>query len=1070
MSRGKIIKSLICMGAVSAVIIAGLPMGLHNASAAEVTMNGVARNAASTENAASASKNAAANVLTEETATSEDDAELSVDITTRDDGYSAVLYDNTNGLPTAEANAIESTGDGFIWIGSYSGLIRYDGSTFERIDSTTGIASVVSLYADSKDRLWIGTNDSGVALMEKGSLKMYTKADGLMSSSIRSVTEDEEGNIYIATTHGMAMVDPSLKLSIVDEPQINDEYIRSLKRGENDIIYGVTADGDIFTMKGGKLTGFYNGSRLGIEDVYSIFPDPVDPGLVYIGTKGTGIYHVDLGRASVEAKPIDVFPLEYINSIEYAGDMLWVLADNGMGVVKDGRFTRIEHLPINSSIECMITDYQGNMWLTSSKQGVMKIVPNRFANIFDRYELDETVVNTTCVYNNCLMIGTKSQGLTVIGATGKVLNEYPVIEAVSADGEEIPGNDLIKMLEGCRIRSIIKDSDNRLWISTYSDNALLMFDRGKVIRFDEKSGMPSDRVRTVCELSNGSVMAACSGGMAVIRDNKVAEVYDEAAGLSNTEILTVAEGIDGEMLLGTDGDGIYAITDRKTVRYGIEAGLSSEVVMRIKKDKSRDIYWIVTSNSIAYMDKDHKITTIREFPYSNNFDLYENSKGEMWILSSNGVYVVLVDELLANGTLNPVFFGRENGLPCIATANSFSALTDEGDLYIAGTTGVAKVNIENTYDDVNNVKMSVPYVAADGVRIYPNREGTIILPSRTHKLTVYDYVFTYSLMNPQITYYLEGIDKEPVTVSRKDLKPADYNDLRGGDYRFVMELRDSMGKGSKKLTVPIYKEPAFYERPWFIITMICILGFCIYWLVQKYVKKRTATLLKKDEENRTFVREMIEAFAKTIDMKDKYTRGHSTRVAEYTAMLAKELGYDDETVEKYYNIALLHDIGKIGVPPEVLNKPGKLTDQEFGIIKSHSALGYNVLKDISIMPELAIGAGQHHERPDGKGYPRGLKGDKIERVAQIIGVADTFDAMYSDRPYRKRMNFDKAVSIISEVSGTQLTPDVVDAFLRLVEKGEFRHPDDVGGGTTEDIDNIHKKQDKEEEEKRSAGS
>ena len=122
------------------------------------------------------------------------------------------------------------------------------------------------------------------------------------------------------------------------------------------------------------------------------------------------------------------------------------------------------------------------------------------------------------------------------------------------------------------------------------------------------------------------------------------------------------------------------------------------------------------------------------------------------------------------------------------------------------------------------------------------------------------------------------------------------------------------------------------------------------------------------------------------------------------------------------------------------------------------------------MPELAIGAGEHHERPDGKGYPKGLKGDEIARVAQIIGVADTFDAMYSDRPYRKRMNFDKAVSIISEVSGTQLTPDVVDAFLRLVERGEFRHPDDVGGGTTEDIDNIHKKQDKEEEEKRSAGS
>ena len=126
------------------------------------------------------------------------------------------------------------------------------------------------------------------------------------------------------------------------------------------------------------------------------------------------------------------------------------------------------------------------------------------------------------------------------------------------------------------------------------------------------------------------------------------------------------------------------------------------------------------------------------------------------------------------------------------------------------------------------------------------------------------------------------------------------------------------------------------------------------------------------------------------------------------------------------------------------------------------------------MPELAIGAGAHHERPDGKGYPKGLKGDEIPRVAQIIAVADTFDAMYSDRPYRKRMNFDKAVSIIKEVSGTQLQADVVDAFLRLVDKGEFRAPDDIGGGSTEDINNIHKKQDeaeafkKQEEEKKTA--
>ena len=154
----------------------------------------------------------------------------------------------------------------------------------------------------------------------------------------------------------------------------------------------------------------------------------------------------------------------------------------------------------------------------------------------------------------------------------------------------------------------------------------------------------------------------------------------------------------------------------------------------------------------------------------------------------------------------------------------------------------------------------------------------------------------------------------------------------------------------------------------------------------------------------------------------------------------------------------MHDIGKVGVPDSVLNKPGKLTDEEFALIKSHTSRGYEVLENISIMPEIAVGARAHHERPDGKGYPQGLKNEEIPRVAQIIAVADCFDAMYSNRPYRSRMNFDKVVSIIREASGTQLASDVVDAFLRLVEKGEFRDPDDHGGGSTETIENIHAEQ------------
>ncbi len=994
-----------------------------------------------------------------ETISGDENEDIKVDPTGKGAGFSAVLYDNTNGLPTSEANTIAETREGFLWIGSYSGLIRYDGSKFERIDSTTGVTSVVSLYTDSKDRLWIGTNDNGVAVLEKGQIRRLESSDQLTSSSIRSFTEDSEGRIYVATTHGMGIIETDGTLHEMNESQINDEYICELRMSNSGVIYGETMNGAVFTMQDGKVTGFYDGNKLGTGPIITVLPDPEKEGYVYLGTEEQLVVHCKLANGIEDRTDINIAPFTYVNSIEHFKDQIWICTSNGVGYLDKGVFTQIKNIPMNNSIDHMLTDYEGNLWFTSRRQGVMKIVRNQFTDLYEWFGLDAAVVNSTCMLKDQLFIGTDT-GLTILGGV-RAIKSYPVQSVTAASTELAAKTDLIDLLSGCRIRSIIRDSKDRLWFGTYSDCGLVLYDHGAVTCYTMESGLPSNRARTVYERKDGSIMVACSGGLAIIRDGAVEEVYDDTSGLSNTEVLTISENDNGDMIIGSDGDGIYVISGKKVSKYGKETGLGSGVVMRVKKDTERGVFWIVTSNSLAYMTSDYKITTVQRFPYSNNFDLYWNSKGEIWVLSSNGVYVAKAEELMKNEEISPVFYNRDNGLPVLTTANSYSELTSGGVLYISGSTGVARVNIEEPALDVQDIKMSVPYVEADGEMIYAADDGSITVPADTKRVTIYSFIYTYSLMNPQVTYHLEGFDQNSVTVSRTDLEPIDYTNLSGGEYQFVMQISDAMGHGNNELTVKITKTKSIYEKTWFrvlaVILGLLILGLIIF----VYINRRLKKLRKKAEENRIFIREMIEAFAKTIDMKDKYTNGHSTRVAEYTAMLTKELGYDEETVEKYYNIALLHDIGKIAIPPEVLNKPGKLTDDEFKIIKSHSSQGYRVLKDISIMPELSIGAGYHHERPDGKGYPKGLKGDDIPRVAQIIAVADTFDAMYSDRPYRKRMNFEKAVSIIKEVAGTQLTADVVDAFLRLVEKGEFKAADDQGGGTTEDIDNIHKRFEKE---------
>ena len=201
---------------------------------------------------------------------------------------------------------------------------------------------------------------------------------------------------------------------------------------------------------------------------------------------------------------------------------------------------------------------------------------------------------------------------------------------------------------------------------------------------------------------------------------------------------------------------------------------------------------------------------------------------------------------------------------------------------------------------------------------------------------------------------------------------------------------------------------------------------------------------KKRKEDGLFINQIIHAFAKSIDIKDKYTNGHSIRVAMYARMIAKKAGFPEKAAEAIYNIGLLHDIGKITVPDEILNKKGRLDDEEFSVIKKHTSNGSEILKEIAIAPELAIGAQYHHERIDGGGYPQGKTGDEIPEIAQIIAVADTFDAMFSTRPYRKKMPLDKVVAELNRCAGTQLSVKYVSVLLQLIQEGAIAEKESVG--------------------------
>ncbi len=199
---------------------------------------------------------------------------------------------------------------------------------------------------------------------------------------------------------------------------------------------------------------------------------------------------------------------------------------------------------------------------------------------------------------------------------------------------------------------------------------------------------------------------------------------------------------------------------------------------------------------------------------------------------------------------------------------------------------------------------------------------------------------------------------------------------------------------------------------------------------EKYALRREVRKNTLKIEKLTY--QAMMTLAQTIDAKDAYTKGHSTRVAEYSRMIAAKAGKDEDYQTAIYFMGLLHDIGKIGIKDEIINKPGKLTDEEFAVIKSHPSIGYDILKNMTEIENIEYGARWHHERYDGSGYPDGIKGEEIPEYARIIAIADAYDAMASNRSYRSAMPQDVIREEIIKGKGRQFDPDLADIMLLLI--------------------------------------
>ena len=702
------------------------------------------------------------------------------------ENFVATVYDNKTGLVSSEANAIAETDDGYIWIGSYAGLTRFDGKNFEFI-TEGGITSVTALFTDSKGRLLIGTNDNGIAIYENGKFTFLSVNDGLSANSVRCFTEADDGSIYVGTTDRISKVSPDGEITVLES---SVTYVNSMVY-DNGRLICVNIYGELVVIENDKDEKTY------IPDIENADFTCVDKNGddIFVGTSTDTFEKISVtekGFFVVDRKSDS----ELVSVSEIHKDSkgrIWISSDSGIGYVKGKTLYKLSYDNFDSSIEGILEDYQGNIWIASSRYGVMKLSESYFENLFENNDIIGSVTNAICYHNGLYYCGT-DDGLVIIDNFSKTKIE----------------NELTELLSGARIRCISKDSKDNLWFSTYSDSGLVKYSvNGDIKTFTTADGTTSDRFRCFTELSDGTLVFGTNSGINFIKNDKVIKTLTDKDGLMNQQILCLLTDENGVIYASSDGDGIYVIKDKEIVdNISLDDGLTSGVVLRMIP--YNEGYFVVTSNSLCYLENG-EARTLSNFPYYNNYDVKIIGE-KACILSSAGIYLVDIEELLSGEELNYKLYNYHDGLSDALTANSWNYIDKSGKLYFCTNGGVDYFEPTKTYTDTATYRYGLSSVRADGEDIAIS-DDIINIPADSRFVSLEASVRNYLASNPKMRFFIKELNSTPSVYDYKNLESIQITNLDEGKYTVCIQILSDDGEVLSERNYSLIKKPHSWETP-----------------------------------------------------------------------------------------------------------------------------------------------------------------------------------------------------------------------------------------------------------------
>lgn len=945
--------------------------------------------------------------------------------------YVRTVFNKTNGLSTDEANAVLQTKDGYLWVGSFGGLLRYDGTSFRDFSAEGAITtqSIRTLYEDSTGRLWIGSGDAGVFVYENGAFTQVPCTEKYGFLNIRDFAEGSDGTIYVASSSGVCRIHDGCMVPYRDE-LVNGETIFSLGVDSHERLWCVMNAGRCAVMQDGHVLSLLEPELFfpGNEEITCLATD--SDRNIYLGTKGTSVAKATCTGSGLDASDFSVrmynVPDAAIHNrihITASGDIL-VSGQKGFAwLTSDGQLRDSHSGVATEAVNCAALDYEGNVWLASSNEGLVRYNPG-------------------CCTSPNLTAGLTGRDLNAVTAAGGLYYTATDQGLLAFDSDWHPlDTALTQRLTGVHVQNLMVDSLGRLWCGTYSGLGLVRYDpaSGDITLFNSSNGLYSASICVSYEMADGTVAVGTQDGLALIRDDEVAAFYNKGSGMETQSILCLTQAPNGTLLAGSAGSGIYALSaDGSLKKYSYDQGLADGVVLRILPEEGGKSAF-VSAGSHLYHWKDGSFTRLDNLRVGPGFifDMYERD-GRLWLLQDGGIYAVDKAPLLAGKEAHVTKYGTAQGITGSLKVNTWHYLAPDGSLYLATRNGVSVFGFQG-------VSTPLPQLAINSVRVdgktYENLTR-ITLSSSAQRMTIDFSALTFSgAADLCIGYQLVGFAKNETVLEHVAGGTVSYTNLAGGDYIFRLRVFDPNNPDSvRSIQLSVTKDKALSEQPLFWIGCLLLLIVAIMGAVHVLIRARMERMRQQQQAYRSILEQSLRTFANAIDAKDPYTNGHSVRVAQYAREITRRLGYSPRDQETVYYVALLHDIGKIGIPDSILNKTGALTPEEQAIIRTHPVKGGEILRDFTALKGIADGARYHHERYDGKGYCAGLAGEEIPLMARIICVADSYDAMSSDRCYRKALPTEKIVEELRKGSGTQFDPHIASVMEDMIREGAVPIP------------------------------